>query len=198
MVLDSSYMIENCQNLHDHFKSFHVPLWSQQMALNSFILDTGSAASAFDGCSLFHHFLNTSNPVITGLKSPLQLGLVNPVVNRHSTQIWFWSAYVKASLVKGSYSPCLVLHQVLTIDDLNETTNLFLHYNVFCQYFNVDKAALSLLYTGSAACLFTSSLQRKPWQSERPHWAGLPSEHYKPGEVCTCTNSPQSIHSTFP
>ena len=33
----------------------------------------------------------------------------------------------------------------------------FLYCNVYSQYFDVVKAAFSLLYTGSAVCLFKSS-----------------------------------------
>ena len=97
-----SFVIVSRQNLHDLLKSFRVPLWSQQMALNS------SLAPCFDelhclcvqpGLATFSHFFNTSNPVVTGSKPPPQLELrelgSTQFKNPHSTPRRFDSAHVK-------------------------------------------------------------------------------------------------------
>ena len=110
----------------------------QKLSLSSVISTDSSGfavstSSAFDGFFLFCHFLNTSNPDITGLKPPLQLRWANrvwPSLYCKSTfdnsKVWNWVQLcltwflrglcergVEVFIVKGVlFFTHLMLHQV--------------------------------------------------------------------------------------
>ena len=172
---------------------------TQQLCLNHGLIP-GIQQCVCAGFSLYNSHSCTAPSFchITSLSEVSQSSLAVPMWR---CEVGF-SPLLKCPLWKGSpFSTHPTLHQVF--DNRWLEWNNYIISSLLCvlSVFSVVKAALSLLYTGSAVCLFRSSNHRRPWQSERPHWAGLPSEHYRPGEVCTCTNLPQTyiacLHWTY-
>ena len=124
------FVFENCQNLHNHFKSYHFPLRSQQMTLNSFRTPriAVSAASAFDGFYFFCLFKTPLTSIHNWIETTSSTGLgeldLPQFVNRHFTPQRCETGFdlvlkclrergVKESFVKGVlFSTHLMLHWV--------------------------------------------------------------------------------------